>query len=124
MGSLFCCTMTNQRCDSAARANGDRVSREGDNLVSEDSLDIFADKVNTAIEARLITGNFGTEDGISSDLSATPGNRYLINIVYLIFRSDSWNFFRGGAMYITVLASTTVDLYFLHYFHLDSSEVV
>ena len=25
---------------------------------------------------------------------------------------------------ITVLASTTVDLYFLHYFHLDSSEVV
>ena len=26
--------------------------------------------------------------------------------------------------YITVLASTTVDLYFLHYFHLDSSEVV
>ena len=26
--------------------------------------------------------------------------------------------------YITVLASTTVDLYFLHNFHLDSSEVV
>ena len=25
---------------------------------------------------------------------------------------------------ITVLANTTVDLYFLHYFHLDSSEVV
>ena len=25
---------------------------------------------------------------------------------------------------ITVLASTTVDLYFLHYFYLDSSEVV
>ena len=25
---------------------------------------------------------------------------------------------------ITVLASTTVDLYFLHNFHLDSSEVV
>ena len=25
---------------------------------------------------------------------------------------------------ITVLASTAVDLYFLHYFHLDSSEVV
>ena len=25
---------------------------------------------------------------------------------------------------VTVLASTTVDLYFLHYFHLDSSEVV
>ena len=27
-------------------------------------------------------------------------------------------------IYITVLASTTVDLYFLHYFHLHSSEVV
>ena len=27
-------------------------------------------------------------------------------------------------VHITVLASTTVDLYFLHYFHLDSSEVV
>ena len=45
-------------------------------------------------------------------------NYYLPSVTVIKLRSS------GVVLTITVLASTTVDLYFLHYFYLDSSEVV
>ena len=52
---------------------------------------------------------------------------FVLNGVYVFLRVYSvfqcLNFLLKDTI-ITVLASTTVDLYFLHNFHLDSSEFV